>query len=535
MSRIRTRQGASRVSRPTTLTENDAASAIQAWFQGNNERHKQERITLEENVEKGVNGPSGFQAQSSLRRRGTVKFSKVLTKIQDNEIDVKGGEQHFFAEAKFAATLKGIVDVQGRLTEPFTLMIVLSARDERNDKDLTKYDTYLALHVDFTKAWFSMKRNGQRVEDLTDNTEVTLGSDRNLGLDPDTITTYWLSYDRDNMCLKYGKGYAMEETTLLTCDFSEGADTVPKLAKKRKQYKEFFAIFNPDRTNDVTILLYRSPGDIAKSKEKSVKLDQGEGVGYINVESLIEVRKEPLTANPSPFVMSSDQATLNIIDKGQYIFSSELPPSCKILYDTVRKCELDLEYEMGAMDVRLSDAIRYSIETEGALLNNLLKTKSYLRITMGKARGESPGVPYVLEIWPKGSRSIIHNHGAVCAVIKVLFGTIQVGIFNKVTSTVTDKKNNFRPTELFKFNAFKNDVTWISPEWFQTHQLRNVSQDYCATVQCYRYDENDNIQWNQFDYVNDDGIVGNFFPNSDFTFGVMRKKVLQEWENRLNR
>jgi hypothetical protein len=36
---------------------------------------------------------------------------------------------------------------------------------------------------------------------------------------------------------------------------------------------------------------------------------------------------------------------------------------------------------------------------------------------------------------------------------------------------------------------------------YQTHQLRNVSDDYCATVQCYRYDDNDDIQWNQFDYV----------------------------------
>ena len=35
-------------------------------------------------------------------------------------------------------------------------------------------------------------------------------------LDSDTITTYWLGYDRDNMVVKYGKGYAMEETTLLT-------------------------------------------------------------------------------------------------------------------------------------------------------------------------------------------------------------------------------------------------------------------------------------------------------------------------------
>ena len=65
--------------------------------------------------------------------------------------------------------------------------------------------------------------------------------------------------------------------------------------------------------------------------------------------------------------------------------------------------------------------------------------------------------------------------------------------------------------------------------------LHNFVVFYSLMVFLQRYDENDNIQWNQFDYVNDDGIVGNFFPNSDFTFGVMRKKVLQEWENRLNR
>ena len=27
-----------------------------------------------------------------------------------------------------------------------------------------------------------------------------------LGLDANTITTYWLSYDRDDMVIKYGKG-----------------------------------------------------------------------------------------------------------------------------------------------------------------------------------------------------------------------------------------------------------------------------------------------------------------------------------------
>ena len=49
---------------------------------------------------------------------------------------------------------------------------------------------------------------------------------------------------------------------------------------------------------------------------------------------------------------------------------------------------------------------RFSINTEGALLNKILKKKPYLRITMGRGMGESPGIPYVLEIWPKGKKLI---------------------------------------------------------------------------------------------------------------------------------
>lgn len=68
---------------------------------------------------------------------------------------------------------------------------------------------------------------------------------------------------------------------------------------------------------------------------------------------------------------------------------------------------------------------------------------------------------------------------------------------------------------------------------FQTHQLRNVSNDFCASINCYRYDDDDNIQWNLFDYVNDEnGQMGNFFPNTDYTFGEMRDLVTKEWNER---
>ena len=56
--------------------------------------------------------------------------------------------------------------------------------------------------------------------------------------------------------------------------------------------------------------------------------------------SVIDVRKEPLTCNPSPFVLDSKKATLNLIDKSLYLLSSELPPSCK-----VKKIMTEIEIE----------------------------------------------------------------------------------------------------------------------------------------------------------------------------------------------
>ena len=44
------------------------------------------------------------------------------------------------------------------------------------------------------------------------------------------------------------------------------------------------------------------------------------------MESLIEIRKQPI-------VLDAEKATLNIIDKGFYTFSSELPSACKVLYE----------------------------------------------------------------------------------------------------------------------------------------------------------------------------------------------------------
>jgi len=509
-----------RESADSNMTSQQAAETLEAFMDGNMARVENEQASL---LDAG-SGAAGFMSTGRRRpqtMRRTEKFVNVSSKDSKQQV--------FFAEDKFKAYLKGIVDIQGRMAQPFTLLINFGPRNEKFDSDYTKYYSYFALHVNETTAWFTEKITGKEEKDLETDQVV---SSTELGLDPDTIQTYWLSYDRDNLTIKYGKGYAMTETTLLICDLSDGATTKEQLAKKRKRWSKLFAMYDETRPSDISILLYRTKSDI--DKKAVTKVQKGEAAGFINMENVLEVRKEPITANPSPFVMDSGKSTLNIIDKGLYTFSSELPASCRVLYETIKNTELDMEYDKGITSTRLSDALRYSIETEGAILNKVLKGKPYLRITMGRGLGQSPGIPYVLEIWPAGARSPIHNHGAVCAVIKVLYGTIQSGVYNKVTSSVMDKKGKFRPEELSKINLFKDEVTWMSPEWYQTHQLRNISKDYCATVQCYRYDADDAIQWNQFDFVNDEnGEVGNFFPNTDFTFGEMRDKVMAEYEAKL--
>ena len=178
---------------------------------------------------------------------------------------------------------------------------------------------------------------------------------------------------------------------------------------------------------------------------------------------------------------------------------------------------------------RLSDAITYSIKTKGKLLYNKLDEKKekgefrYLRVTVGSDRGSSPGVPYVLEIWPAGSASPIHNHGNAFAVIKVLYGAVKVAIYNKTWDEEQTQE------ELMSFNAQQGDVTWISPNWFQTHKLTNESQQlFCATIQCYKYSSDDEVMWPYFDYL-DGKTVKKFIVDSDFEFMQLRETLLNEY------
>ena len=71
-----------RAERNTQMNDATAASAIQSWFSGNTTRNKMEETRVNSNMEKGGGGAGAYQAESRLRRRSTVRLSKVFMDIQ---------------------------------------------------------------------------------------------------------------------------------------------------------------------------------------------------------------------------------------------------------------------------------------------------------------------------------------------------------------------------------------------------------------------------------------------------------------------
>ena len=128
-----------------------------------------------------------------------------------------------------------------------------------------------------------------------------------------------------------------------------------------------------------------------------------------------------------------------------------------------------------------SQAIEYSIANPNGWCYKRLQEKSrefdkdhpneletYLRITVGENNGESPGIPYVMEIWPPSHYSPVHNHGSANAIIRILHGSINVSLYPYLGA-------NVEPFGVINFK--KDDITWLSNSLNQVHKLTNINKE----------------------------------------------------------
>jgi hypothetical protein len=253
----------------------------------------------------------------------------------------------------------------------------------------------------------------------------------------------------------------------------------------------------------------------------------------INCVAPLRLLRDPVTASIPLLVKPTADLTMDAIATQLHMPHANLCATSQKLYS----CMSGPLFRLDMDDFpTFSKAIERSINSPDGWCYKRLQDKSrefnkdkpnleetYLRITLGQNNGESPGVPYVMEIWPSGHYSPIHNHAGAEAIIRVLYGDIQVSMFPFLSG------DSVEPFAVQEFT--KDDVTWISPTLNQTHQLKNIHTDRtCITIQCYMYDDNDVVHYDYFDYIDDKGQILQYEPDSDMDFVVFKARMKQEWE-----
>lgn len=76
-------------------------------------------------------------------------------------------------------------------------------------------------------------------------------------------------------------------------------------------------------------------------------------------------------------------------------------------------------------------------------------------------------------------------------------------------------------------------MTWMSPQYYQVHKLRNPGPRVCCAIQCYQCPQEATPEIESdggFHFVNQQGKISRFEPNSDLKYGVFRDLIKKEWE-----
>jgi len=332
------------------------------------------------------------------------------------------------------------------------------------------------------------------------NTKQLIDENNKSGIINTAGAYYWFSLDSQNQVLSAGIGEARNENVIYKYVFDNSDKT---LFEANKSFLESLVSIHADSACKPRRLL-----------------------------------RDPITSNVPLIVKNTDSLTMDDVAKGVYMPKANLSLMAQKLYD----CIAGKNFVLDTPDFPdFTKAIEYSIATPELWCNKTLLNKSrefnkdkpntaetYLRITLGQNNGESPGIPYVMEIWPPGHYSPIHNHGDSDAVIRVLHGAIQVSLFPFLCAS----KSGVKPFGVTTF--VKDDVTWISPTLNQVHQLENPEKntETCITIQCYMYEENNLAHYDYFDYIDEDGKQQQYEPDSDMDFVEFKARIKQEWASK---
>jgi hypothetical protein len=327
------------------------------------------------------------------------------------------------------------------------------------------------------------------------NSDKFASQSKNGGLTNKSGAYYWFSLDSQNQLLYAGIGEPRIETICYTYQF----DVSDKLSEANKMFLESLV--------SITLPLSILP---------------------------LKLLKNPITTQLPLIVKGMNELTMDDVASNACLPNASLSMAGQSLYN----CVAGEQFILDSPDFPdFSKAIEQSINTPGLWCNTRLQQKSrefgkepqpletYLRITLGQNNGDSPGIPYVMEIWPIGHYSPVHNHGGANAIIRVLHGSINVSLF----PYLCDDSEGVDPFATKEFKV--NDITWISTTLNQVHQLKNLDTNdtACITIQCYLYDNDDKTHYDYFDYLGDKNAKKQYEPDSDMDFLEFKKLMQKEW------
>jgi hypothetical protein len=310
-----------------------------------------------------------------------------------------------------------------------------------------------------------------------------------VGIDLDSNCSYWFSLDSHNKILRYGKGEIRKNTTLAEYSYQ------PEL----------------------------------------MTYDWAHELRYISIDgniTNIDVWRDPVVIDPALIVVNTDKMTMDMAANFIATVPANLTQECQKLYANISGDS----FVLNTSDFpNFTDAIEKSIQNPLGWCHKKLKEKegefgkeekqmAYLRITMGYNQGNSPGVPYVLTIWPGGHYSPIHNHAEANAIIRVLKGEITMELFPFLSL--------YHQKPFMSKILYENNITWLAPQLNQTHRLINHNENgpICITMECYLYNADDNAHQEYLDYIDSNGYkICQFDPISDMDFLEFKKLMQDEW------
>ncbi|CAF1181529.1 unnamed protein product [Adineta steineri] len=421
-----------------------------------------------------------------IRFRFHASKQKHIDTVDVLEVIPEEDSTRRWTSNKYVDTLvipgQGTVEICQKAARPFVLQLSSSP----NSTDPNAYSITLSVKKDEV----SIITNKGTSNKTTESHHVLQPDDKNWH-------KYWISLYHEKGDIRYGIGEMRPFFTILNIDLSEDEAKLMKQIKYIHVDVDATGMMAPDLNN-------------------------------LNKRFRIDKAKYPLLFDPPLAIIPQDKYSLQHVIKHSAIPPSQLEKTCLHLYENI------INFQLNTDDFpNFTDTIAKSIESPSGWCYKKLQEKAstfgkknfkttYLRITYGERDGCAPGHTYVIEIWPPGHFSPIHNHANASAIIRVLHGRI----FLKNYPAFTLDSNKYSPLETI---LNKNEVIWMTPKLNQVHQLKNITFETAISIQCYLYDRDDEEHYEYFDYIADGTkTIGQFKPVADADFHEFRTLMKQE-------